>query len=398
MNKQAITDLSSQLKTISKDLSFLGNPRYPLKSLYQLFPQHKDFIHHLEDESVPFSVNSSEKKRKMDDFQKNLMISDISPEIRKIFNQRICDYKILLSMMDHFGTHLFYDHCLELYGNSHKLIQNNSFLYFTEEIPRHFEEDNHEKEFSGEEAQKYLTEKLLETFDRKDFEVKASSSLLSDSSAGRRTLKINPHKIYSKGELDIFLVHEGWAHLGTSINGTYQDEHPWLATWAPRTTHFQEGLAILTEIITGKMTRERWNKILIRHLATSMAERGSSITDVYGYLRHHGLGDLDAFKLALRVFRGVPLEGGMAFTKELLYLHGMVELLLHLNFYKTDLRSLFIGKVSFEEHVILLDQWKKLNPKLKFFPKELEDPLVLLKLEKLKELSVNLFKAHVPEK
>jgi hypothetical protein len=94
----------------------------------------------------------------------------------------------------------------------------------------------------------------------------------------------------------------------------------------------------------------------------------------------------------------VPLEGGMAFTKELLYLHGMVELLLHLNFYKTDLRSLFIGKVSFEEHVILLDQWKKLNPKLKFFPKELEDPLVLLKLEKLKELSVNLFKAHVPEK
>jgi hypothetical protein len=101
--------------------------------------------------------------------------------------------------------------------------------------------------------------------------------------------------------------------------------------------------------------------------------------------------DLDAFKLALRVFRGVPLEGGMAFTKELLYLHGMIELLYHLHFFKTDLKSLWVGKISFEEHIMLLDHWTFMNPQVKYFPKKLEHPLVLERLNKLKELSFSLF-------
>lgn len=78
----------------------------------------------------------------------------------------------------------------------------------------------------------YLKSKLIETFDPADFDVKASTSLLSDSSAGRRTIKLNPFKTYTTGHLDIFLVHEGWVHLGTSLNGAAQEEHPWLSTWA----------------------------------------------------------------------------------------------------------------------------------------------------------------------
>jgi uncharacterized protein (TIGR02421 family) len=232
---------------------------------------------------------------------------------------------------------------------------------------------------------------MLETFHESDFEVKPSTSLLSDSSAGRRTLKLNPYKTYTTGHLDIFLVHEGWVHLGTAINGAQQEENPWLSTWAPRTTFLQEGLAIIVELITANMTLERWNKVVLRHLATSMAERGSSISDVYAYLRHHEMEDLDAFKLALRVFRGVPLEGGMAFTKELLYLHGMIELLYHLHFFKTDLKSLWVGKISFEEHIMLMDHWDTLAPRVKYFPKELESPEVLERLQKLKELSFSLF-------
>ena len=232
---------------------------------------------------------------------------------------------------------------------------------------------------------------MLETFEEKDFEIKPSSSLLSDSSAGRKTLKLNPHKFYTTGQLDIFLVHEGWVHLGTSVNGAYQADNLWLSTWSPRTTFLQEGLAIIVELITGCMTLERWNKVVLRHLAVSMAERGSSITDVYAYLRHHDMEDLDAFKLSLRVFRGVPLYGGMAFTKELLYLHGMVELLYHLHFFKTELKSLWVGKISFEEHIMLLDHWAFMDPKLKYFPKSLEQPVVLERLQKLKELSFSLF-------
>lgn len=391
MKKELIKELSTQLKDIAKDLSFLGHPRYSLKDLYLLFPQHKNFIDCLEDVSTPFNVNVSEKRKAMEVFTKNLAGSDIPYQLKKIFTQRVQDYQILLGMMESFGTPQFYKYCKKLYGTSHKLIQNNSFLYFLEELPKYCVQDHSETKLKGDEALNYLRSKLLQTFDAKDFDVKPSSSLLSDSSAGRRTLKLNPHKEYTTSHLDIFLVHEGWVHLGTSINGANQEDNPWLSTWAPRTTFLQEGLAIVTEIITGCMTLERLNKVILRHLAVSMAERGSSITDVYSYLRHQGMEDLDAFKLSLRVFRGVPLEGGMAFTKELLYLHGMVELLYHLHFFKTDLKSLWVGKISFEEHIMLLDHWAFIDPKIKYFPKSLEHPVVLERLERLKELSFSLF-------
>ena len=391
MDKKLVKDLSTQLKDIAKDLSFLGHPRYPVKDLLLLFPQHKTFIAELEDVSVPFPVNPGLKRKAMDDFLHELARADIPLQIKRVFTARIQDYHLLLSMMENFNSVFFYDHCTELYGTSHKLVNNNAFLYFLEKIPEYCEPDKSEIKLQGEEARNYLKTKMLETFDEKDFEVKPSTSLLSDSSAGRRTLKLNPYKSYTTGHLDIFLVHEGWVHLGTSINGVQQEDNPWLSTWAPRTTFLQEGLAIITELITGNMTLERWNKVVLRHLATSMAERGSNITDVYAYLRHHNMEDLDAFKLALRVFRGVPLEGGMAFTKELLYLHGMIELLYHLHFFKTDLKSLWVGKISFEEHIMLLDHWEMLAPKVKYFPKELESAYVQDRLQKLKELSFSLF-------
>ena len=391
MDKKTVKDFSARLRDIARDLSFLGHPRFPKKDLYRLFPEHRGFIDVLEDVSVPFPVNVDEKRKAMDLYLRDLAIADLPHSIKKIFTQRIQDYHLLLSMMENFDNVFFYDHCVKLYGSSHKMSKNAAFPYFLEKIPEFCLPDDSTESLTGEPAMDYLRKRMLETFSADEFDVKPSSSLLSDSSAGRKNLKLNASKTFTTGQLNIFLVHEGWVHLGTSLNGAAQEDNPWLSTWAPRTTILQEGLAILTELITGCMTQERWNKVVLRHLATSMAERGSSITDVYAYLRHHKMEDLDAFKLALRVFRGVPLEGGMAFTKELLYLHGLIELLYHLHFFKTDLRSVWIGKISFEEHITLLDKWDFINPGLKFFPTELDRPEVQERLQKLKELSFSLF-------
>jgi uncharacterized protein (TIGR02421 family) len=390
--KKTMSDLSDQLKEIARGLSFLGHPRFPLDQLTGMFPQHNEFIKELEDISVPFGIDADAKRRAMDQFSEDLLRSEIAPPIKKIFTQRLEDYQTLLCMMENFDNEYFYDHCIKLYGTSHPSTQNNAFLYLIERIPEFCVTDVSEKKYKGEAALGYLRNRLLETFEDNDVEVKPSTSLLSDSSAGRRVIKLNPFKTYSTQALDIFLVHEGWVHLGTSLNGAAQTEHPWLSTWAPRTTFLQEGLAVLTELITGCMTHERWNRVMLRHLATSMAERGSNIQDIYAFLRHHNIKDLDAFKLSLRIFRGVPLEGGMAFTKELLYLHGMVQLLYHLQLYKKDLRDLWIGKLSFREHLILMEHPHDMHANLRYFPMGLEDPLVKERLRKLQELTFSLFK------
>ncbi len=391
MEQNELRSFSLRLKDIAKDLSFLGHPRFPLKTLNQIFPQHKGFISNLEDVNIPFPVDVRTKRRAMDTFMEDLAKSDLSHLLKRIFTQRIQDYHTLLTMMENFDTPMFYDCSVRLYGSSHKMAKNNAFLYFLEQMPSFTEPDLGVKGFEATAGMDFLRGKLCEVFNPGDFEVKASTSLLSDSSSGRRTLKLNPNKNYSHKQLEVFLVHEGWVHLGTSLNGAAQSDHLWLGTWAPRTTFLQEGLALLTEIITGCLTPERWNRVVLRHLATSMAEKGSPINDVYAYLRHHEMEDLDAFKLALRVFRGVPLEGGFAFTKELLYLHGMIELLYHLHFFKADLRSLWAGKMSFEEHLILLDPKNEIKPQIKYFPVGLQTPEVDERLKKLKELSFSLF-------
>jgi uncharacterized protein (TIGR02421 family) len=391
MDVNELRNYSLRLKDIAKDLSFLGQPRFPLKSLHQLFPQHHGFISLLEDTSVPFPVDVDGKKRAIDLFMNDLAKSDLSLLIKRVFTQRIQDYHTLLSMMENFDTVFFYECSVKLYGSSHKMNKNNAFLYFLEQMPNFTVPDTGVKGYEASAGMDFLRGKLCEVFDPGDFEVKASTSLLSDSSSGRKSIKLNPTKNYSQKQLEVFLVHEGWVHLGTSLNGAAQTDHLWLGTWAPRTTFLQEGLALLTEIITGCLTPERWNRVVLRHLATSMAEKGSPITDVYAYLRHHEMEDIDAFKLALRVFRGVPLEGGMAFTKELLYLHGMIELLYHLHFFKADLKSLWAGKMSFEEHLIMLDSQLVFRPQIKYFPKGLETSEVEERLKKLKELSFSLF-------
>jgi uncharacterized protein (TIGR02421 family) len=391
MSKALIRDFSTRLKEIARDLIFLGHPRYPLQTLHRYFPQHHAFIHELEDVSVPFGIDADAKRKAMDQLHEDLEKSELELPLKQIFQLRLSDYRILLSMMENFGSAFFYDRCCQLYGSSQTFPKEEPFLRFLEKIPDFCVPEIQQEKLRGEAALSYLRQRMLETFVDTEVDVRPSTSLLSDSSAGRKVLKLNPNKAYSPQALEIFLVHEGWVHLGTSLNGAAQSEHPWLATWAPRTTFLQEGLAILTEIITGNMTHDRWNKVMLRHHATSMAERGAPIQDVYTFLCHHQMEKLDAFKLALRVFRGIPLEGGMAFTKELLYLHGLVQLLYHLQFYQFNLRSLWIGKLSFNEHLLLKESSENGSNQLRYFPIELDDPLVQQRLVKLQRLVIDFF-------
>jgi len=135
MSNIQVLELSAQLKDIAKDLSFLGHPRYPLKELTHIFPQHTAFINELEDVSVPFGVNVKSKRLAMDQFLINLEKADIPQSIKVVFTHRLEDYHTLLSMMENFNNVFFYDYCTRLYGTSHHLAHDNNFQLFLEKIP-----------------------------------------------------------------------------------------------------------------------------------------------------------------------------------------------------------------------------------------------------------------------
>jgi hypothetical protein len=85
-----------------------------------------------------------------------------------------------------------------------------------------------------------------------------------------------------------------------------------------------------------------------------MAMNGADFLDVFQFFLEAGQADSDSFSSAQRVFRGVPVGGGAAFTKDTVYLHGLLSV--H-TFFRWCLRHhrlrltrlLFSGKMSLQD-------------------------------------------------
>ena len=129
-----------------------------------------------------------------------------------------------------------------------------------------------------------------------------------------------------------------------------------LALASPRVTATQEGLATFAEQITGSIDIERLKRISLRIVAIHMAMHGADFIEVFRYFLDAGQTEADSFASTQRVFRGVPTTGGAAFTKDTVYLRGLVSV--H-TFFRHMLaedrlqvcRWLFAGKMSLHDAI-----------------------------------------------
>src|SRR3546814_10568133 len=80
----------------------------------------------------------------------------------------------------------------------------------------------------------------------------------------------------------------------------------------------------LAEQINGNIDIERMKRVSLRIEAIAMALEGAGFIDVFRYFLDAGQSAEESFASAQRVFRGVPLDGGCAFTKDAVYLRGLV--------------------------------------------------------------------------
>ena len=92
-----------------------------------------------------------------------------------------------------------------------------------------------------------------------------------------------------------------------------------------------------------------------------MALGGADFIQVFEFFRSAGQSDADSFTSTMRVYRGVPLTGGQAFTKDTVYLHGLLSV--H-TFFRWALkqrkfklcRNLCAGKMTLGD-VVRLEPW-----------------------------------------
>lgn len=315
--------------------------------------------------------------------QKTEELYSIERDIRRQLGQysgvsnimlRMCrEYREVVRLIEARGTSDFTKISQELYGSAQDAfyagaptLRDLALLVSTTLKRLKIETDvSDEKCYTAEESVHILRERLSHYFNDPDEQVhvKLSDDILADASAGAEWIKLRTDAMFSERELRVLEVHEGWVHVGTTLNGLAQPVCTFLSKGPPSSTLSQEGLAIIMEIFTFSSYPQRVQRLTHRVTAIDMVEQGADFLDVFNFYQKQGFSREDSYSATVRVFRGCPSNKG-PFTKDLSYSKGFV---LIYNYIRLAIKSgvpshiplLFLGKTTLEDLPILSDLMKE---------------------------------------
>jgi uncharacterized protein (TIGR02421 family) len=365
--------LSDQLITLQKPIRILDSIKWPhgVKADFLANP----------DKGVPrLPTNYYESlPLKYDPLQVRAEFVALRARIRKtlgkgdalgqILAESVGQYEGVIDMLMARGTPDFASHSKALYGSAFDHLRGDRRTLnelgqqlcgiFTLPAAQHLDH-NYPKEYSAQQAVVKLSEGLDRYFDQDKIKVILSDGIVSDAAAGSDYIKLNERKRFSEKDIRVYEVHEGWVHVGTTLNGKNQPWATWLAAGSPRVTANQEGLAVLLETLTFASFPQRARKISERVQAVSMAEEGADFCEIFQHFVDQNLPAEDSYQLTQRVFRGGDPRGGSYFTKDISYVRGIVE---NINFIRSAILSdvpqliplLFVGKVTLDDIPVLYE-------------------------------------------
>lgn len=285
--------------------------------------------------------------------------------------QRMCrEYCTVIEMLRARGTEHFTRYSQQLYGSSEDAFYAGAptikdlavlIAQTLNFIENQTANETDRKIYSSEEAVYFLGQRLSQYFQEKEGQarVKLSDNIIADAAAGAEFIKLRRDALFSERELKVLEVHEGWVHLGTTLNGMNQPICTFLSKGPPSSTVTQEGLAIIMEIFTFSSNPQRMQQLVNRVIAIHMAENGANFLEVFNYFCEQGLPEKESYVRTSRVFRGSLADGG-PFTKDLVYNKGFV---LIYNYIRLVIQKgllsriplLFLGKTTLEDIHVLQD-------------------------------------------
>jgi uncharacterized protein (TIGR02421 family) len=318
--------------------------------------------------SRPLKYNPIKKIEEFKEIRKLIAHDfDSTDELAKILNRNALEYEHVVSMLMARGTLEFYRYSKLLYGSPTETLNDGKTKLYElatvlDDILLSIKDNNlgivHEKNLTSEDVVSELSKRLSPYFADENIKVKLSDGIISDASAGSDYIKIKKGCQFSIRDVHIFEVHEGWVHLGTTLNGQEQSYAKWLSKGPPCSTVTQEGLAVLMELFNFALYPERAQRLNDRLVACTMAEEGANVLEIIEYFRLKGQSEVECISNAGRIFRGAPLNGGSPFTKDISYLKGFIEIY---NFLRMTIKSgnadyipfLFAGKVTLKDVPVL---------------------------------------------
>lgn len=330
-------------------------------------PVDKDYYLHRD----PLPFDPEEKKEEFYSIERDIRgrLGQFSG-IGKIMARNCREYREVVRLLQKRGMPEFTEISQELYGSSEDAFYagaptlNDLAILVTqtlENIQDKVITEADEKRYSSEETVEILNERLRKYFDDPPgvVRVKLSDGILADSAAGAEIIKIRKGAHFSEREIKAFEVHEGWVHLGTTLNGLEQPICTFLSKGTPSCTQLQEGLATVMEIFTFSSYPGRVRRVTDRITAINLAEKGANFIEIFNYFRERGHNEEQSYNNAARVFRGSAPDKG-PFTKDLTYSRGFVFIYNYVRLaiqrgLLSHIPLLFVGKIMLEDVHVLHD-------------------------------------------
>jgi len=211
-----------------------------------------------------------------------------------------------------------------------------------------------ETHLNAEQFASALKNKLSTHFGDDAPNVIVSDEVSAKAAATSSRIRVRADADFTDRDVEQLLHHEALVHSATGLNGRAQTHFPILRRGHPGTTEIQEGLAVFAEIITGTMDPRRFRRLSGRVLAIQMAIDGADFNEVFAFFHERTNDPEQSFENTRRIFRGGVMTGGAPFTKDMVYLNGLLRV--H-NFIRSvvklrrsDLiRILFVGKMDLED-------------------------------------------------
>jgi uncharacterized protein (TIGR02421 family) len=248
---------------------------------------------------------------------------------------RMCqEYREVVRMLKYRGTRAFAEISERLYGSSSDSFHagdpnladlGHMMSDVLDNLSHHAIFGREETTFDARQTVEQLSERLGAYFsDNGAVRVRLSDGIVADAAAGSDYLKIRGGARFSPRDIRLLEVHEGWVHLGTTLNGQHQPICTFLSKGPPSSTITQEGLAVLTELFAFASHPGRVRRLTNRIEGVALAESGANFLDVYRYFLEEGYDSHESYQHAMRIFRGSLPEGCGPFTKDLCYSKGFV--------------------------------------------------------------------------
>ncbi|MFT6501467.1 MAG: hypothetical protein ACJASQ_001579 [Crocinitomicaceae bacterium] len=284
----------------------------------------------------PIKINPFELKQELS----NLRVQDISDvSIRHMYESVINSYFDKIDLLSSLNTPKFLYNSLRYFGRPSKTdIQNAHYFLHLPEVSG---EPKRSPSLGVDEAMVSFKEGLemygFESKIEKSNRVIAQVMVLN----AKKTILFNPTAKFTRGQINALVEHEIGVHMVTTMNSNAQELNIF-NLGLPVNTKTQEGLAILSEYLSGNITMKRLKKLAYRVIIADMMCSGADFVECFHFLvDDNGVDQEDAFTIVTRIFRG----GG--FTKDYLYLSGFVEIL---RFWQSgnDLEPLLVGKTSMD--------------------------------------------------